>query len=139
MPLMSAAKLSGIINRPGPTPVLSEMRKTTGMNGRNGCRTHRRTEAADGHHQKYDQPDFTSSGLQNQPVAELPRNARPHQAIAKHEQRCDQDDVWIAKARQRLPHREHAREGQRREHDQRDGIQTRFIDREHEDRGRKQN
>jgi hypothetical protein len=81
MPLMSAAKLSGIISRPGPTPVLFEMRTTTGMK------------------------------------------------IAV---------IRIAEARQRLTHGEYASEGQRREHDQRDGVQTGLVDRKHQNRRRKQ-
>ena len=139
MPLMSAAKLSGIISRPGPTPVLFEMRNTTGMKmAVTAVELIVAPSAADDHHQKDDQPDFAASGFHDQPVAKLPRDACPYQAVANHEQRGDQDDVRIAEARQRLTHREHAREGQCREHDQRDGVQAGLVDREHHDRGRKQ-
>ena len=139
MPLMSAAKLSGIISRPGAdTGALRDAQHDWNEDRRNGRRTHRRAEAADDHHQKDDQPDFAASGLRDQPVAEPPRDACPHQAVADHEQRGDQDDVRIAEARQRLAHREHARERQCHEHDQRDGVHAGPVDREHHDRGREQ-
>ena len=42
----------------------------------------------------------------DQPVAEPPGDAGPHQAVADHEQRRDQHDVRVAEARQRLAHRD---------------------------------
>jgi hypothetical protein len=99
--------------------------------------------------------DFAAARSGRQPVAEPPGHARAHQAVADHEQGRDEHDVGVAEAGQRLARGEHfptrggqqprdapgdhAREGQRREHDQRHGIHARLVDREHGDGGGKQN
>ena len=139
MPLISAAKLSGIISRLGAVPVLCAMRSATGMKiavtavelivaPRPQTTSISRTSSR----------DFAAAGLRDQPVAEPPRHAGAHQAFADHEQRRDQHDVRIAEAGQRLAHGDHAGEGQHRQHDQRHGVHARLVDREHHDRGRKQ-
>ena len=101
-------------------------------------RTHRRAQSADDHHEKDDKPDFVASGLDNQPVAEPLCDARSYQPVADHEQCGDQNDVGVAEAGQRFTHGECACEGQHREHDQRNGVQTGLVDREHHDRSTKQ-
>src|SRR5262245_41556306 len=138
MPLINAATLSGIISRLGLIPVLCAIRNATGMKiavtavelivaPRPQTTIISRMMS-----------DFTAAGPGNQPVAEPLGDARAHQAFADHKKRGDQDDVRIAEARERLTHGEHASEGQGREHDQRHSVKPRLVDREHDDRRRKQ-
>ena len=139
MPLISAAMLSGIISRPGPMPAVCEMRNTTGMKmAVTAVELMVAPRPQTTIIKQDDKPNFAAAGLGDQPVAEPLGDARAHQAVADHEQRGDEDDVRIAKTRQRLAHGEHAGKRQRREHDQGDGVQARLVDREHHDRGGKQ-
>ena len=139
MPLISAAKLSGIMSRPGLMPVACAMRSATGMKiAVTAVELMVAPSPQTTDHKQDDEANLAVSGLGDQPVAQPLGHPRAHQAIADDEKRCDQDDVRIAEAGQRLVHGEHAREGQRHEHDQRDGVQARLVDREHHDRGSKQ-
>ena len=139
MPLMSAAKLSGIISRPGPTPVLFEMRNTTGMKmavtavelivaPRPQTTTIRRTISRISL-----RPAFTIS--QSPSCRATPVRTRPSPITNSAAIRTMFGSLKPASA---SPMREHARERQCREHDQRDGVQAGLVDREHHDRGRKQ-
>ena len=53
--------------------------------GGDSRRAHRCAEAAHHYHQEGDQPRFTATSRGGQPVAESPRYARSHKAVANHE------------------------------------------------------
>ena len=139
MPLISAAKLSGIMSRPGPMPVLCEMRSATGMKiAVTAVELIVAPSPQTTSIRRPMKPDFVLAGLGDQPVAEHLRDTGSHQAVADDKERRDEHDVGVAEAGQRLPHGQHAGEGQRHQHNERDRVQPRPADREHDDRGGEQ-
>ena len=62
-----------------------------------------------------------------QEIADPLRDPRAHQSFADDEKRGDQDHIRIAESRERLRHRQDARQRQRDHGDQRDHIHARPV------------
>ena len=110
MPLIRAAKLSGIISWLGGVPVFWQIRITIGMKiATTPVELITAPSAADDHHQQDRAAVSRCCPPAHQPVAEALRDARPHEAVAEHEQRGDEHDVGVAEAGQRLAHADRRR------------------------------
>ncbi len=137
MPLISAAKLSGIISRPGDMSRFCAMRSTTGMKmATTAVELIREPRPPTAAISRNEQTVLAAAGRSIEPVAEPSRDAGPHEAFADDEERGDQDDRGIGKPRQRFVHGDDAGEGHRDHHEQRNGVHARPVDDEHRDRGR---
>ncbi len=87
MPLIRAAKLSGIISRPGDMPRFCEMRSTTGMKMATTAvelisEPSPPTDAIS----RTEQPALAGAGGGVEPIAEPARHAGAHQPFTDHEQ-----------------------------------------------------
>ena len=138
MPLISAAKLNGIISRLGDTFVLRETRRTTGMKMATTA-VELMMEPSVATAAINSTMSFVSSprGGGIEPVSDPARDAGPHEPLADHEQRRDQNDRGIGKPGQGLVHRDDARQRHRNHHEKRHRIHAGAADHEHCDRCRK--
>ena len=139
MPLISAAKLIGIISRPAPIPVLWAMRSTTGM------------KIAVTAVELIVAPRPQTTAISNDDQPEL-RCARPARSASRRVCRATPvrtrpspitNSAAISTMLESLkpasasPMVSTPVKRQRRQHDERNGIEARPVDREHHDRGGK--
>jgi hypothetical protein len=128
MPLISPAKLSGIISRPGASFCRSATSSTTGMKiATTPVELMIAPSPETGNHEQHEQPPFAPAGTPHQEIADLVRHSRAHQPFADDEEHGDEHDIRIAESRQRFRYRDDPGERQRHHREQRDHIHARFV------------
>ena len=104
MPLISPAKLSGIISRPGASFCRSATSSTTGMKiATTPVELMIAPSPETASISKHEQPPFAPRRAPQQEIADLVRQSRAHQPFADDEERGDEHDIRIAETRRAPP------------------------------------